>query len=58
MVLASTLFPLSFLFNLFDSQNCRQALVEAGLKRAEIGEISSKIGQLNYTFYQRCADTR
>jgi len=36
----------------------RQALVQAGLKRAEIGEISSKIGQLNFTFYQRCADTK
>ncbi|KAF5840939.1 hypothetical protein DUNSADRAFT_15141 [Dunaliella salina] len=39
-------------------QEHRPALMQAGLKRAEIGEISSKIGQLNYTVYQRCADTR
>lgn len=37
-------------------QENRQALVEAGLKRWEIGEIASRIGQLSYTYYLRTSD--
>lgn len=33
-------------------------LTLAGLKRGEIGEIASKIGQLYYNFYLRNAETR
>lgn len=34
----------------------REKLVEAGLKRWEIGEIASRIGQLYHTFYLRTSD--
>jgi len=36
----------------------RHLLVEGGLKRAELGEISSKIAQLHFLYYQRSAATR
>lgn len=36
----------------------RSVLTLAGLKRGEIGEIASKIGQLYYNFYLRNAETR
>lgn len=39
-------------------QDYRDALTEAGLKRWEIGEIASRIGQLYYNFYLRTSDTR
>ncbi|XP_024544213.1 protein SCAI [Selaginella moellendorffii] len=37
-------------------QDNRQKLVEAGLKRWEIGEIASRIGQLYYIYYLRTSD--
>eukprot|EP00249_Psilotum_nudum_P018139 c26657_g1_i1 orf=497-2407(+) len=37
-------------------QENRQKLVEAGLKRWEIGEIASRIGQLYYNYYVRTSD--
>ena len=39
-------------------QDHRDALTEAGLKRWEIGEIASRIGQLYYNFYLCTSDTR
>lgn len=39
----------------FQQEN-RQALVDAGLKRWEIGEIASRIGQLYYNYYMRTSD--
>ncbi|XP_020528588.1 protein SCAI isoform X1 [Amborella trichopoda] len=41
----------------FQQEN-RQKLVEAGLRRAEIGEIASRIGQLYYTQYLRTSEIR
>lgn len=38
-------------------QEHRQKLVEAGLKRWEIGEIASRIAQLYYCQYQRTSDS-
>lgn len=38
-------------------QENRQKLVEAGLKRWEIGEIASRIAQLYYLQYQRTSDS-
>ncbi|KAH7296983.1 hypothetical protein KP509_26G047400 [Ceratopteris richardii] len=37
-------------------QEQRQALVEAGLRRWQIGEIASRIGQLHYNYYIRTSD--
>lgn len=39
----------------FQQEN-RQALVDVGLKRWEIGEIASRIGQLYYNYYMRTSD--
>ena len=39
----------------FQQEN-RPALVESGLKRWEIGEIASRIGQLYYNYYMRTSD--
>ncbi|MCO5552712.1 hypothetical protein L7F22_006229 [Adiantum nelumboides] len=39
----------------FQQEN-RQTLVDAGLRRWEIGEIASRIGQLYYNYYMRTSD--
>lgn len=39
----------------FQQEN-RQALIDAGLKRWEIGEIASRIAQLYYNYYMRTSD--
>lgn len=39
----------------FQQEN-RQGLVDAGLRRWEIGEIASRIGQLYYNYYMRTSD--
>lgn len=39
-------------------QRHRAALQEAGLTRADVGEIASKIGQLYYNFYLRTSETK
>ncbi|KAL2634676.1 hypothetical protein R1flu_006155 [Riccia fluitans] len=41
----------------FQQEN-RQKLVETGLKRWEIGEIASRIGQLYYNYYLRTSDAK
>ncbi|BBN04326.1 hypothetical protein MPTK1_3g03670 [Marchantia polymorpha subsp. ruderalis] len=41
----------------FQQEN-RQKLVETGLKRWEIGEIASRIGQLYYNYYLRTSDSK
>lgn len=38
-------------------QENRQRLVEAGMRRWEVGEIASRIAQLYYGQYQRTADS-
>lgn len=39
-------------------QEHRAKLVELGLKRWEIGEIASRIGQLYYNYYLRTSDSK
>jgi hypothetical protein len=39
-------------------QEHRHQLVEVGLKRWEIGEIASRIGQLYYNYYLRTSDAK